>query len=486
MFVDLPTKQPQYEPSKIFHIAKLAIKQLPLLLTMQIRKAFLSFLSITLLLVLAWIFLLFNQAVLEKNTNHNLTHVPSNATFAMRIDGRELAEKTLFSVFLESKDEEIITLLQETLTQNIQKEDQFKNYGIDYLSDIVVFEVPYKHTFIQGLLVNVGNERLFKKNMTTSKNVYSCKDGVGVIFNDKSEDHKILKADLQVLANKIVNTADDKMLSGFGTHRGSGKFIETSTKGFLLGETSYFGRSNMLFELQENELLLSGKLTLNPKIKAQPCKKIIQPKGLHVSTSLIPANLNDSLNNWLSQFKLSLPPIKEMSLNFMGTKIINHSTGFFVVPQMELLIECEKPFEVQDLFTSEELVSYLDYTLENGSIRFQDERLYFKQLSSTSFYIGITKNPVIQENAKMDLLTIQGELKPIMQIEGGGMMTAFLEMVPIYRASKNLANHTESIQLNISKTSAKEAELKGNLEFSNGYYPMNEILKFLLVSQITE
>lgn len=453
---------------------------------MQIRKAFFSFLSIMLLLVLAWSFLFFNQAVLEENSNHNLAHVPANATFAIRIDGRELAEKTLFSVFLESKDEEIISLLQETFTKNIQKDDQFKNFGIDFLSDIVVFEVPYKQTFVQGILVNVGNERLFSKNMTNSKNIFACKDKVGVIFSAKNLSNKILKADLQNFARKIINTADDKTLYGFAEKRGSGKFIETSSKGFLLGETSYFGRSNILFELQNNELLLSGKFSINQKNIPKSCKKILRPKGLHVSTTLIPDNLNDSLNKWLSQFQLSIPVIKELSVNFMGTKVINHSTGFFVVPQMELLIECEQAIDVQQLFNSEKAGTYFDYSLEDAAIRFQDERLYFKQLSPTSFYLGISKEPTILNNPNKDLLSIQGELKPLTQIEGGGMMTAFLEMVPLYRASKNLANHTESIHLTISNSSSKEAQLKGNLSFQEGYYPMNEIMKFLLVSQLID
>lgn len=439
-----------------------------------------------LLLVLAWSFLFFNQAVLEENSNHNLAHVPANATFAIRIDGRELAEKTLFSVFLESKDEEIISLLQETFTKNIQKDDQFKNFGIDFLSDIVVFEVPYKQTFVQGILVNVGNERLFSKNMTNSKNIFACKDKVGVIFSAKNVSNKILKADLQNFARKIINTADDKTLYGFAEKRGSGKFIETSSKGFLLGETSYFGRSNILFELQNNELLLSGKFSINQKNIPKSCKKILRPKGLHVSTTLIPDNLNDSLNKWLSQFQLSIPVIKELSVNFMGTKVINHSTGFFVVPQMELLIECEQAIDVQQLFNSEKAGTYFDYSLEDAAIRFQDERLYFKQLSPTSFYLGISKEPTILNNPNKDLLSIQGELKPLTQIEGGGMMTAFLEMVPLYRASKNLANHTESIHLTISNSSSKEAQLKGNLSFQEGYYPMNEIMKFLLVSQLID
>ena len=80
---------------------------------MQFKKAIASFLSTIVLFSIAWMVLLFSQGILEKNENKNVEYVPSDALFAMRIDGRELAEKTLFSIFLESKDEEILTMMQE-------------------------------------------------------------------------------------------------------------------------------------------------------------------------------------------------------------------------------------------------------------------------------------------------------------------------------------------------------------------------------------
>lgn len=433
--------------------------------------------------MLSWIFLLFSQAILEENSNHNLKHVPENATFALRIDGRELAEKTLFSVFLESKDEEVLALLQSSFSKASKDETKFKNYGIDYLSDLVLFEIPYKNSTVQGLLVNVSNERLFRKNLVNSSNAYACMDHVGVILSaDKSEE--ILKQDLQVLATKIVSLEQNTDMRGTIAHRGSGKFIETYTKGFLLGKSSFFGRSNVLFELQQNDLLISGQLDVNSKTKVQPYKKMLQPKGLHLSTSLIQQSVNDSLNKWIAQFDLSMPKISEVSINFMGTKVINHSSGFFIVPQMELLIECEKSFDVKQFLSSEKLITYLDYSLEENYVSFQEERLYFKQISPTSFYIGINADPHIKKNTEKALLSLGGELKPLTHIQGGGMMTAFLEMMPIYRASKNLADHTESIDIEILKEKAGSSILNGQLTFSKGYYPMNEILKFLLVGQL--
>ena len=63
-------------------------------------------------------------------------------------------------------------------------------------------------------------------------------------------------------------------------------------------------------------------------------------------------------------------------------------------------------------------------------------------------------------------------------------MTAFLEMIPVYSASKNLAKHTESLNLSFVKKNKTKVDLNGELKFTKDHYPMNEIIKFLLVGQL--
>ena len=453
---------------------------------MYFRKSFFQFLSIIVLLVFAWLFLFFNQAILAKNANNNTLHIPDNASFALRIDGRELAEKTLFSIFLESKDEVVISLLQQSISKNLKNEGQFKNYGIDYLSDIVVFELPFKNTFIQGILVNVNNERLFNKNLNGSKSVFSCHNDVGVIFNYSSFKDQIPISELKKIADNIVKTSSNNASVKFIAHHGPGKFIETYSKSSNFGESTYFGKSTVLFELQENSLFLSGKLDLNSKntTAINPLTKIIEPKGIHFSSTIIPTVLVDSLNGWLKQFSLTLPSINTISLNLIETKIINHSSGFFVIPQIELVIQFNKDFSIQELLSSPELITYLDYSLQKNHISFQEEKLFFKQINSKSIYIGITENPTFKTVNSNEVVKIEGNLKALTTIKGGGMMTAFLEMMPIYSASKNLAKHTESLNLSFVKKTKNNVDIKGKLKFTKDHYTMNELIKFLLVGQL--
>ena len=450
---------------------------------MYFRKRFFQFLSIFVLLVFAWLLLFFNQAILAEKSNNNTLHVPDNANYAIRIDGRELAEKTLFSIFLESKDEVVISLLQSSISKNMNTEGQFKNYGIDYLSDIVIFEIPYKRSTIQGILVNVNNKQLFNKNLNGSKSVFACHDDVGVIFNYSNFKDQVPSSELKKIAVNIVKTTSKNTPENFIAHHGPGKFVETYSKSSNFGESTYFGKSTVLFELQEKSLLLSGKLDLNSKntTAINPLTKIIEPKGIHFSSTIIPTVLVDSLNGWLKQFSLTIPSINTISLNHIETKIINHSV---VIPQIELLIQFNKDFSIQELLSSPELITYLAYSLQKNHISFQEEKIFFKQINSKSIYIGITENPTFKTVNSNEVVKIEGNLKALTTIKGGGMMTAFLEMLPIYSASKNLVKHTESLNLSFVKTNKNNIDLKGELKFTKDHYPMNELIKFLLVSQL--
>lgn len=451
---------------------------------MQIRKAILRFIGVIVLTVFCWIIVLTSQAILESNTNENLHHVPEDATFAMRFDGREIAEKTLFSVFLESKDGDVLELLQEALKKDLKSDSKYRNYGIDYLSDIILFQISLGGTNVEGLLVNVSNERLFTKNLKDSENIFAVKDKVGVILTDPAN-RSVDRSELHRVAERIVSTEHDHKMAKFFANHDSGKFIETYNKGSFFGKTSLFGQTNILFELQNNSLLLGGNLDFNrgQGRKASELKKILQPKGLHFSSSIVPTDLSDTLNGWLKQFGVQMPELSSISMNYSGANIVNHSSGYFVVPQIELLVECKEQFAIEDILKNEEFINYFDYKQGNGQIQIQNETLYFKQISPTSFYLGIEANPVFKNGKAKELMLLKGELERIMNIRGGGMMMSFLTIVPEFRAAKLLADHTQEISMRLVKINDRKAYLKGELKFKDGYYPMNELMKVLLITQ---
>src|SRR5574343_620049 len=337
---------------------------------MQFKKAIASFLSTIVLFSIAWMVFLFSKCILETNDNKNVNYVPSDALFAMRIDGRELAEKTLFSIFLESKDEEILSMIQESFAESKSKDKKW------------------------------------------------IKDGVGIIIPLISS---FKTSELQALANKIVSSPQKGEFSTSIHHPQTGRFIEA----IIHSKTK--DKSTFSFELAHNSLLMNGEMEFGTSKKILPIHKKLQPKGLHVSTSMIPTELSDTLNTLLRQFGVQVPAFKELSMNYMSTTVINHSSGFFIVPQMELYVECVAPFAIKSLTESDSIASYLDCKMNEGWIEIQDEKLYYKQISPTSFYLGVSENPVFTSVPKNNYLIISGNLAPLTAIKCGGLMSKKLK-----------------------------------------------------------
>ena len=153
---------------------------------MRFGRSLLRFFSFSILLMASWFIFQFAKTVLAETQNENLAFVPSGASFVIRIDGRQLAETTLFSIVMESKDEEVIRLIERTFKNKVTDNKEFKNVGINFLSDVVIFKMDYNDGEITGLLVNLFNKRLFDKNMSSNSPVeqaFTSNENVGVILS---------------------------------------------------------------------------------------------------------------------------------------------------------------------------------------------------------------------------------------------------------------------------------------------------------------
>ncbi|MFN5911721.1 MAG: hypothetical protein ACK45H_10330, partial [Bacteroidota bacterium] len=138
----------------------------------------------------------------------NLDHVPANAELAVRIDARQIAETTVQSILLESKDEQIIRLLEKAVSQGPQNNSTFSNSGINFLSDIVVFSYPYGKGKISGILYNLLDQDAFLKNMPEriGQNGYcAASETVGTVINyNPKENETINRSKLRDEAQSIV------------------------------------------------------------------------------------------------------------------------------------------------------------------------------------------------------------------------------------------------------------------------------------------
>ena len=418
------------------------------------------------------------------NQNNNLHYLPENVNYAIRIDGRELAEETLFSLFLESKDERVLELILEELRKKGDADKEFSNLGIDYLSDIIVFQMEIEGRSIEGFLFNVSNPGLFKKGFEDSPVAVACSEDVGVVLLDYAG-IPIVKERFTPIAEQLLSKPSNAIDSYNITRKHKGTFFETFTKGTPFNEESIFGRSNIRFGLSDLALFMNGRLELKTGLSTPTLKKVLEPKGFHFSGTQLPKLAEDSLKKWFKSFGVRPPEINAVSFNLLGTKIVNTSTDFFVVPQIDLLIETKKDFSVESLLDNKKIASYLHFERDSNVIRFGDEEIFFKQLTEKSFYIGITENPKIWSVSGNELLRIRGNLKPWTNITGGALVTAFLDLIPEYRASKVLSDHIDQFDVTIHAR-GNFALLRGRMLFGEKYHPLNELIKFLLLGEFLD
>jgi hypothetical protein len=447
-------------------------------------KQILTLFAGVLLLLVMWAIVISAKTLLMTNENNNLLYLPENVNYAIRIDGRELAEETLFSIFMESKDEQVLELILEKVRNQDDAQKEFSNLGIDYLSDIVVFQMTIEGRNIDGFLFNVSNPGLFKKGFEESNAAIACSEDVGVVLLDDSK-APLGEERLGRISERMLSKPSNAIDAYDITRKRSGTFFETFTKGSLFNQESIFGRSNIHFGLNDLALFMNGRLELKSGPKVRTLNKVLEPKGFHFSGTQLPEIAQDSLKRWLGSFGVKSPEIKSVSFNLLGTNIVNHSSGFFIVPQMELLIETQKNFSIEKLIDNKKIAYYFDFERDSNSVRIQDQRIYFKQLSENSFYLGITENPTLWSGSKNELLKVRGNLKPWTNISGGGLVSAFLELIPEYRASKVLSDHIDQFDVTI-KTEGKYAYLKGRMLFGEKYHPLNELIKFLLLGEFLD
>lgn len=424
---------------------------------------------------------------MSEHSSKNLDYVPSNATFAIRIDGRELAENTLFSIILESKDEDILKLFEESIKQRTSGEKEITNTGINFLSDVVIFKVPYHGEEVNGILFNLLNRTTFLKNMPDligKGKVVAAKDNIGIVLTLPAQKSSIKIKSFQNFAESIIKSKNKGHHKIFHSGSAPNRFSEIHFHS--VKNSNDEAEVNLVFEQKEQAFKLSGNLISVNKTKVNDLSHILKQDGLHITSRLFSETFADSLRNVLSFLSKKIPAISAFSINYRGVNVINHSSGFLAIPDAELIIQCEEDFNVSDFFHDPEMIGNMDCELTDNYIRFDTETLYFKQLTPKSFYIGKDPSPALIENQEQNLMTIQGDLSPLTNIKGGGMMTAFLEMVPIFKASKNLAKSSEKIDFSISRISDNKAKIDGSLIFKEGHYPLSEIMRFLLSGNIVK
>lgn len=438
-------------------------------------------------LIVVWAIFIAGREFLLIKPIENLAHVPENATFAMRLDGTALLKSSAFSIILEANDPDLIDVINAQINEKRKRKGKSNNIGIDYLSDMVVYIMPFENGQVIGVTYNISRPDLMRKNASRAldeNEVYALNDNVGVVLSYKGEMalNPKQKTQLIELANKIAFQPAKSDLSTKLSNREPNKIIQLSSKGQLFGSTTLFNRSDMDLTLEEHGLKITGQLLKNRyenRVFVQP-KYTIPNSGLHFFTTLITDKIQDSIQNILHSFELGLPDIVAISLNFRGLKINNTDKNLIYSPDIDLLLTFKSPVDLREkLFHNSMVLKELKLTTKGNNLTNGVTDYYFSKIDECNYLISSKKSIKTIPVPKEALLSLKGPLEPITNISGDKMILFFLENLPIFRSTKDFFSKTEGIDIEISNDKSQNMALvKGRFSFKDQYYPLNELLKY--------
>ena len=140
-------------------------------------------------------------------------------------------------------------------------------------------------------------------------------------------------------------------------------------------------------------------------------------------------------------------------------------------------MEFKKNFDIDAFLKEAEFVNQIDGSYFNYQLKIAGKTYYINQINNTTVSIGSTKNLETVENKTNQLFSVKGNLSSILKIEGGGMIVSFLEVVPLFKSTKELFANVHDFDITVNKESITKAKLNGKLDFKKNVSSFNEITK---------
>lgn len=421
--------------------------------------------SITLL----WILFFAAQSFLVRPLNPNVGYLPEKTTAELRIDGKKLISEGFTALFL-SDESETQALLEKLLNQS-KKQNKSLQLGINFLSDVYLFEEEFQNREVSGVLLNLRDPKLFKKNIHTHLNknqVFSSNDEVAVILSFKEKEN-INAADLQVHADMILQQTKVNR-KHFAE---SQNLLDFSFSKPQRSELSAFESGSFSINIKIDTVLSKGEIELDESIKPL-LRHQLKPKGFHATITTLSEPLRDSLEGIYELFNIG-NRIDGISMNYYSLEI-KEVPRLYLIPKLDALFHFEAEISKKSFIDSLQNSDVFD-TIAPTKIVYGEQNYYYEVIDANTVFIGVNKpnNNILSSE---DLLFhFQGDPAKLTTLEGTGMMRKLVEIISFFAASKNLFEAIESVDLRIMGRGANN--LDGTIVCKDEQSALRLITQFL-------
>jgi hypothetical protein len=417
--------------------------------------------TLGLIFLLGALFGIFNIAVfvLESPKNDHLSYIPADAELVLHIHSKEILKKTIESLFIDSQDDQLLNALFKKSVKRLKSDSKDINNGIDFSSNIALFKLPFKSSYVIGFLFNLHSPNDFEKRMSqnfSAKRVAITKKNVGLILEYRGlENNRAMAIELEQLATTILLNSNQTKQNPI--HEGT-----------LISMEGTKGKMNL--SIEKNALLVNGTFSLNSSFRSASHLEL-KEKGFHFSCNHI-TEIPSSLNGF---------PIDYVNINFLGYGTSN-GNGFPDL-HLELLMGFKGKIDFIDAM-KQQFGGALQFNENEQEVSIMNQTFHYKKLNDSIVYIGSTLAPSIRMKDQKSIFRVSGNPSTIFAYKADGIALALIEMSPLFQAIKQLAIRMSTIDIDLIYSNANQLKVHGEIKFKQESFPINEIVRFLMSANL--
>ena len=433
-------------------------------------KKIIQLISALALLVILWVAFLVIQGLFARHISHHEMYIPKNAESVLKIDGENLIRTFVKEVLLEGRFEDKINRYS-----NFSGDSE--SMGMDYLSTFYVFTVEKESSVLTGILMNILDDSQSERVMKIDQEVgtgFAVKNGVGLILYDSEKSPMNLNK-LNSFASSILEKKsgfDLKKLPQSTENASINYWIKQYS---LNNGTKTFSNISISLLVDGTELKMKGTAHFESSInRSYP---VLEKNDLSIQTQLIPSQLSDLFTNNMQHLGFALPKLTYLSGNYHYSEP-SPIEGLIVLPNFDGIYSFDKIFPIRIPLIALSASGKLN-SLTLKSFKIGDKTIYYKQIDPKTIYLGQSRYRVeiVDKNA---LFEINGDLKQLLEIRNGGIMTRFLSLSSDYNATERLLSGIKSSDFHVQDKDEKTVDLSAEIKFVDGKSAFNEALHFIL------
>ncbi|WP_343632414.1 hypothetical protein [Fluviicola sp.] len=441
---------------------------------MQIKKRFYAaFLVVLLTASSLLIFICLN--ILSNHQDNPLVPIPDDAGWVLRLDAESFVKTEVYNTLFTEKDDAFITKVRELINRNLNSDSDKKSLRIDPQEDIVLYSIERDHKTYLLIAVQTRDAEAFNNNIPAYCKANQAGKALGHcgVFIQQIKGKKDRAALEKVLAD-ILNQPFRELEKAASEKN---EFIALNVK--KLPAKSGFSSMNLSIQHQDKSINLEGEITYPKNLHAN-LKFGLKSEGVYIYSRFIPEALPDTLLNFLPEGLPHFKDIEAYAVDFKGTYLedpkdsLPSIIGFLPTPVMDLIIQSKHACKVEDLWQAfPESVRRPNLTLNFGNTIF-----HLKQLSATTYFIGVNPDAVIPYSGN-DVFFIKGHLEKSTKIYGSTFVTAFIENMGPVKAFNDFLKSSESIDIEIKPKKGNLYKIKGKINFKKDKHPLHEMTKMI-------